>query len=65
MHWDDNAEMGYRCKTKKDHTKNEDIWTEANIEPMTTFLRQKTTAMVWSRVKEGKWGYTTKKMITV
>ena len=30
-----------RGKTKKDHIKNEDIWREANIEPMTTFLRQK------------------------
>ena len=25
-------------KTKKDHTKNEDVWRDANIEPMTTFL---------------------------
>ena len=25
-------------KTKKDHIKNEDIWTEANIKPMPTFL---------------------------
>ena len=30
-----------RGKTKKDHFKNEDIWREANIEPMTTFLRKK------------------------
>ena len=28
-----------RGKTKKDHVKNEDIWREANVEPMTTFLR--------------------------
>ena len=28
-----------RGKTKKDHIKNEDIWREANVEPMTTFLR--------------------------
>ena len=25
----------------KDHIKNEDIWREANVEPMTTFLRKK------------------------
>ena len=30
-----------RCKTNKDHIKNEDIWREANVEPMTTFLRKK------------------------
>ena len=30
-----------RGKTKKDHVKNEDIWREANVEPMTTFLRKK------------------------
>ncbi len=30
-----------RGKTKKDHIKNEDIWREANIEPITMFLRQK------------------------
>ena len=29
-----------RGKTNKDHIKNEDIWRDANIEPMTTFLRQ-------------------------
>ena len=29
------------CKTKKDHINNEDIWREANVEPMTTFLRKK------------------------
>ena len=28
-----------RCRTKKDPIKNEDIWREANIEPMSTFLR--------------------------
>ena len=28
-----------RGKAKKDHVKNEDIWREANVEPMTTFLR--------------------------
>ena len=30
-----------RGKTKKDHVKNEDIWKEANIEPMTSFLRKR------------------------
>ena len=30
-----------RGKTKKDHVKNEDIWREDNVEPMTTFLRKK------------------------
>ena len=30
-----------RCNTKKDHINNEDIWREANVEPMTTFLRKK------------------------
>ena len=30
-----------RGKTKKDHINNEDIWREANVEPMTTFLRKK------------------------
>ena len=28
-----------RGKTNKDHINNEDIWREANVEPMTTFLR--------------------------
>ena len=30
-----------RGKTKKDHIKNDDIWREANIGPMTTFLRSR------------------------
>ena len=30
-----------RGKTKKDHIKNEDIWRDANVEPMTTFLGRK------------------------
>ena len=30
-----------RGKTKKDRIKNEDIWREANVEPMTMFLRKK------------------------
>ena len=30
-----------RGKTKKEHIKNEDIWREANVEPMTTFLGKK------------------------
>ena len=39
------TEMGMlrwaRGKTKKDCINNEDIWKEDNIEPMTTFFRQK------------------------
>ena len=27
--------------TRKDQTRNEDIWREANIEPMTTFIRKR------------------------
>ena len=30
-----------RCNTKKGHIKTEDVLTEANIEPMTTFLRKR------------------------
>ena len=30
-----------RGKNKKDHIKNEDIWRDANVEPMTTFLGKK------------------------
>ena len=45
------AEDRYYC-TWKDHTKNEDILREGNIEPMA-----ETTEMVWPRVKEGREGY--------
>ena len=30
-----------RCKTKKYHINNEDIWREANVEPMTTCYGRK------------------------
>ena len=57
------AEMGWSGgKTKKDHNKNEDIQREANIEPMTTFLRKRRLRwyghVLW---KEGE--DTTKKML--
>ena len=45
-----------REMSNKSHTKNEDIWREAHIEPMTTFF-SKTIAMAWERVKEGRRGY--------
>ena len=47
-----------RGKTKKDHIKNEDIWREANVEPMPTFLRKKRLRW-YGRVlrKEGRGGY--------
>ena len=45
-----------RDKTKKDHIKNEDIWREANVEPMTTFLRKKRLRW-YGHVKEGRGGY--------
>ena len=49
-------------ETKKDHTKNEDIWREANIEPMTTFLGKRRLRwyghMLWTEEED-----TTKKII--
>ena len=51
-----------RGKTKKDHIKNEDIWREANVEPMTTFLRKKRLRWYGHVLrKEGE--DTTKKML--
>ena len=48
-----------RCKTKKDHIKNEDIWREVNIER--TFFRKR--RLRWYGHVIGKeWKYTTKKM---
>ena len=44
--------MMSRCKTKKDHRKNDDIWREANIEPMT--LKLHTTEMRMLRRARGK-----------
>ena len=41
-----------RRKTKKDHIKNEIIWREANIEPITTFVRQR--RLRWCGQKEGE-----------
>ena len=48
-----------RGKTKKDNTKNEDIWMEANIEPIMndTLPPKETTEMVWPSVREGMGGY--------
>ena len=44
-----------RGKTKKDHIKNEDIWREANIEPMTHKLHTTDMRMVrWARSKTKK-----------
>ena len=51
-------------KTRKDNIKNEDIWREANIEPMTTFLRKR--RLRWYDLvlrKEGE--DTTKKMLNM
>ena len=51
-----------RGKTKKDHIKNEDIWREANVEPMTTFFRKKRLRWYGHMLrKEGE--DTTKKML--
>ena len=47
----------------KNHIKNEDIWREANIEPMTTFLRQKQLRW-YGHVLKKEGEDTTKKMIT-
>ena len=53
-----------RGKTKKDHIKNEDIWREANVEPMTTFLRKKRLRLYGHVLrKEGE--DTTKKMLNM
>ena len=53
-----------RGKTKKDHIKNEDIWREANVEPMTTFLRKKRLRWYGHVLrKEGE--DTTKKMLNM
>ena len=38
---------------------------EVNIEPMTAFLRPKTTEMEWPRVKEGGGSDTNKKMLNM
>ena len=44
-----------RGKTKKDHIKNEDIWREANIEPMTHKLHTTEMGMVrWAGGKTKK-----------
>ena len=44
-----------RGKTKKDHIKNEDIWREANIEPMTHKLHttDENAEMGWRQDQEG------------
>ena len=53
-----------RVKTKKDHVKNVDIWREANIEPMTTFLSKKRLRWYGHVLrKEGE--DTTKKMLNM
>ena len=53
-----------RSKTKKDQIKNEDIWKEATIEPMTTFLRKR--RLQWYDHVLGTEGEdTTKKMVTM
>ena len=49
-----------RGETKMDHIKNEDIWREANIEPMATFLRMRWHGHVFR--KEGE--DTNKKMLS-
>ena len=56
-----------RGKTKKEHIKNEDIWREANIEPMTTYNGKRWLIMARPCVKEGRkeGEYTTKKMVTM
>ena len=53
-----------RGKTNKDHVKNEDIWREADVEPMTTFFRKKRLRWyVHVLRKEGE--DTTKKMLNM
>ena len=53
-----------RGKTKKYHIKNEDIWREADIEPMKTFLRKR--RLRWRGHVLGQEGEdTTKKMLNV
>ena len=47
---------------KKDHIKNEDIWREANIKPMSTFLRKR---LGWYANVLGEEGDTTKKMLNM
>ena len=47
-----------RGKTKKDHVKNEDIWREANTDPMTSFLRKKRLRWYGHVLrKQGRGGY--------
>ena len=44
--------------TKNDHIRNEDIWREANIESMTTFLRKRRLRWYGHLLrKEGEGGY--------
>ena len=53
-----------RGKTEKDHVKNEDISREANVEPMTHFLRKKRLRRYGHVLrKEGE--DTTKKMLNM
>ena len=53
-----------RLATRKHHVKNEDIWREANVEPMTTFLRKKRLRWYGNVLrKEGK--DTTLKMLNM
>ena len=53
-----------RGNTKKDHIKNEDIWREANVEPMTTFLKKK--RLPWcGHVLRKEWEDTTKKKLNM
>ena len=52
-----------RGQTKKDHVNNEDIWREANIEPMTTFLGQRRLRW-YGHVLTKEAPDTTKRMIT-
>ena len=52
-----------RGKTKN-HSKNEDMWREASIESMTTFLREKLPGW-YGHLLRKKAEYTTKKMLNM
>ena len=52
-----------KCKIKRDHIKNDDTWREANIEPMTTFLRKR--RLTWYGHLSRKEGDTTRKMLNI
>ena len=48
----ENAEKWARVKTKKDHTKNEDIQREANIEPTNKLRQTEMIEMTWPQIDQ-------------